>query len=211
MNIDNQYDYWDNVAESKSFTHPLNTEIVQQFFHPQSILMDFGCGYGRIIKQLQHLGYTNVKGFDTSKELISRGKKEMSNIFHIQSPADLPIDKESLDGVLLFAVLTCIPSNEAQKSLIQLLHSKLKPGGLLYISDYYLQQNSTEVKKYTYLNNDKYNYGVFTLPEGVVFRHHTKEWITELLQDFNTISNDEIEVMTMNGNKAKGFQLLVRK
>ena len=56
MNIDNQKEYWDEVAEIKTFTHPIDLELINEFLNKQSIIVDFGCGYGRIVKQLTDLG-----------------------------------------------------------------------------------------------------------------------------------------------------------
>lgn len=212
MNIDNQKEYWDEVAEIKTFTHPIDLELINNFLNNQSRIVDFGCGYGRIVKQLTDLGFENVCGFDTSKELIARGISENNlSLYHIDNPTDIKLEDNSIDLIILFAVLTCIPSNKGQNSLISLLLSKLKKGGILYISDYYLQENSVEVARYEYLNGDKNNFGVFKLPEGAIFRHHTKEWIKTLTKDFEIISETSIIVKTMNGNIANGFQLIAKK
>lgn len=74
-----------------------------------------------------------------------------------------------------------------------------------------MQSQSVEVKQYHYLNDDKENYGVFTLPEGVIFRHHPRKWIMKLLADFQIEMEVNIEVSTMNGNKGEAFQLIGRK
>jgi SAM-dependent methyltransferase len=211
MNLDNQTAYWNKVAQSKTFTHPIDLNLLEEFLLKDSLIIDFGCGYGRIVQQLNNKGFTNVKGFDTSIELIKRGNKSAGNIFHIQSPNDMPVEENSADCILLFAVLTCIPANKAQKDLIYLLGSKLRPGGLLYISDYYLQNDSIEMESYGYLNEDKNNFGVFTLEEGVTFRHHTKEWIRELLRNFMIVDEKQIDVTTLNGQNAKAFQFLLKK
>ena len=55
MNIDNQKEYWDEVAEIKTFTHPIDLELINNFLNNQSRIVDFGCGYGRIVKQLTDL------------------------------------------------------------------------------------------------------------------------------------------------------------
>jgi hypothetical protein len=123
----------------------------------------------------------------------------------------LPLANNSVDCILLFAVLTCIPSNKGQSALIKLLHSKLKPGGVIYISDYYLQNNEVSKSRYTCFENEPDNFGVFTLPEGATLRHHTKEWITNLFADFTVEFERPIAVKTMNGNTAEAFQLVVRK
>jgi hypothetical protein len=47
---------------------------------------------------------------------------------------------------------------------------------------------------------------VFDLPEGVIVRHHSPDWITTLTSDFDQVALDNIEVVTMNRNPAKAFQ-----
>jgi SAM-dependent methyltransferase len=212
MNLDNQKEYWDEVAEIKTFTHPIDIELLNPFLNKQSTIVDFGCGYGRIVKELRDLGFENVCGFDTSKELIARGISENDlTLYHIENPTELTLEDNSVDCIVLFAVLTCIPSNEGQNNLIKLLLSKLKKGGILYISDYYLQEKSVEVERYDYLNGDKNNFGVFKLPEGATFRHHTKEWIKTLTKDFEILIEKPLIVKTMNGNIANGFQIIGKK
>lgn len=212
MSIDNQKEYWDEVAEVKTFTHPVDLDLFRQLVDKQVKILDFGCGYGRVVKLLIDAGYKDVIGFDTSRELINRGKNlDKLPLFHIENPSDLPVEDDSVDCILLFAVLTCIPSNQGQAKLFKLLRSKLKAGGLMYISDYYLQEASTETDRYGYLNEDKNNFGVFTLTEGVTFRHHTKEWISNLTKDLKILMEKPIQVLTMNGHLATGFQIIAQK
>jgi len=212
MNLDNQTSYWNRVAHSKTFTHPIDVELLKKYISPDSLIVDFGCGYGRIVKQLNEEGFTDVIGFDTSLELINRGRNnDVTNIFHIESIRNLPIANDTVNCIILFAVLTCIPSNSEQRNLITYLRKLLKPGGIIYISDYYLQQNSQEMDRYEYLNNDKENYGVFQLDEGVMFRHHTRDWIKSLFHDFRESDEKLVPVKTMNGNKAEAFQMVVMK
>jgi len=211
MSIDNQKDYWDSVAQQKTFTHPIDIELLLQYVDTNATIIDYGCGYGRIVNELLESGFLNTTGYDTSIELINRGKNIHLPIHHISAPSHLPLEDKSVDCFLLFAVLTCIPSNRGQSGLIELLHSKLKPGGFIYISDYYLQDNEISKNRYIYFNNDLDNFGVFSLPEGATFRHHTKEWIATLLKDLSIKKEHIIEVKTMNGSSATAFQLIVQK
>ncbi|MFN0188934.1 MAG: class I SAM-dependent methyltransferase [Bacteroidia bacterium] len=212
MDIDNQTKYWDSVAKTKTFTHPINSALLLKYVSQAEKIVDFGCGYGRIVKELTDQDFKNVAGFDTSQDLINRGRQNgIKTLFHFNDIETFPIDNNSADCFLLFAVLTCIPSNLAQKKLISTLYSKLKPNGIIYISDYYIQDDSSEVKQYGYLNGDENNFGTFTLPEGATFRHHTKEWIAELIKDFTIKESSIINVKTMNGNTAKAFQIIIQK
>ena len=211
MSIDNQKEYWDSVAQQKIFTHPININLLLRYVDRHSPVIDYGCGYGRIVHELLEAGFSNVAGYDTSIELVNRGKINHLPIHHISDPALLPLEDNSVDCFLLFAVLTCIPSNIGQSDLIKLLHSKLKPGGIIYISDYYLQDNEISKSRYTYFNNDIKNFGVFSLPEGATLRHHTKEWIVSLVKDFTIQVEVMIEVKTMNKNSADAFQMIIQK
>ena len=53
-------------------------------------------------------------------------------------------------------------------------------------------------------------YGIFELPEGVVVRHHRKEWIEELTGSFGQLEFELFEVTTMSSNKVAAFQYLCR-
>lgn len=211
--INNQTVYWNSVALGKTFTHPIKTELLKKYFHSNYNILDYGCGYGRITSELYKLGFTNITGVDTSVELIGRGKKLNPgiNLVHIEDLQSMPVKNETLNAVILFAVLTCIPSNVGQKKLIAALNAKLAKGGIFYISDYYLQGSRAEVKAYEYYNNDQSNYGVFTLDEGATFRHHSIDWIKELLSGFDIIEEKQVEVKTMNGHVAEAFQIIVGK
>ncbi|MCW3123464.1 MAG: type 12 methyltransferase [Flavipsychrobacter sp.] len=210
--LDNQFEYWNSIAQSKNFTHTADLKMLSGYIDKQAAVLDFGCGYGRMVKIFADNGYSNIAGFDTSLLLIERGQKDgVNNLFHIADPAHLPVSDNSVDCILLFAVLTCIPSNKAQRALIDLLHSKLNAGGIIYVSDYYLQEGSAEMDRYEYLDNDEQNYGIFSLPEGATFRHHTKPWIGSLFSGFEVKEEHSVEVNTMNGHKARAFQLIVQK
>jgi SAM-dependent methyltransferase len=211
--INNQTSYWNSVAHIKQFTHPLNEALVNKYIKADDYILDYGCGYGRITGILFNAGFKNIVGVDTSSRLIERGKQLNPGIklLAIENPLAMPFSDAYFDVIILFAVLTCIPSNDGQKELISLLQSKLKNGGIIYISDYYLQEETSEVSRYEYFNDDPLNYGVFTLPEGATFRHHTKEWIKELLQDLEILEEVPTQVKTMNGNSAMAFQIIARK
>jgi len=45
----------------------------------------------------------------------------------------------------------------------------------------------------------------------VVLRHHTREWVDDLLSSFSRIGFRVIDVPTMNGNMSKVFQYFGRK
>lgn len=87
----------------------------------------------------------------------------------------------------------------------------MRPGGLLYISDYWLQADQRNRDRYAQYEGQYRTYGVFEVSEGVAVRHHSRQWIASLLGDWEEIAASDIQVVTMNGNEALGFQWLGRR
>jgi SAM-dependent methyltransferase len=117
----------------------------------------------------------------------------------------------SVDVVLLFAVLTCVPSDAGQRELVAELHRVLRPGGLLYLSDLCLQEDQRNRSRYQRFAAKYGTYGVFETGDGAVCRHQTPDWLHGLLADFDPVATREITVETMNGHPARATQLLLTK
>jgi SAM-dependent methyltransferase len=113
--------------------------------------------------------------------------------------------------VLLFAVLTCIPNDNKQRLLMSEVQRVLRPGGMLYVSDLLVNNDQRNRERYE-RDAEKFKcYGVFELPEGVVVRHHQREWIEEIFGPFEQVEYEPFTVTTMNGNSSSAFQYLGRK
>jgi SAM-dependent methyltransferase len=207
-----QVSYWDRVANEKRFSHPLKLEWFGRYSHPGARILDYGCGYGRTLAELSQAGFKNMVGVDSSKAMLARARATVAHPILVRNDENrLPFTDESFDAILLFAVLTCIPESDKQRSLMSELERVLRPGGLLYLSDLLLNTDERNRKRYE-RDAEKFNcYGVFELPEGVVVRHHTSEWISELTRSFQQLEYEAFTVTTMNGNASAAFQSLGRK
>jgi SAM-dependent methyltransferase len=210
--LENQFEYWDSVASLKTFTHPLDFDRFHPLVPKTARILDFGCGYGRTCDELYRKGFQNITGVDSSQKMIERGCREYPYLsLKRWQDNHLPYDSEAFDAVILFAVLTCIPTDIGQKSLINEIDRILLPEGIIYISDYWLQNDERNCSRYNEFQDKYGTYGVFELPEGTIVRHHGKEWISSLLVDFKKLDLFDIEVVTMNGNVSSGFQYIGRK
>jgi SAM-dependent methyltransferase len=211
MDLDKQRSYWNQAAGQKTFTHPVNLGLLRQYLAPDARILDYGCGYGRICRELVDNGFRRVEGWDLAPAMIERGQ-------HLFPVLDLKVIPESgiepssgsYDAVILAAVLTCIPSDKGQIALIEEIKALLKPGGLVYISDYLLQEDERNIERYQANQAEFGIYGVFHLPEGAVVRHHNLEWVKQLVSGFEPLDWAFPEVVTMNGHAAKAFQFLGR-
>lgn len=210
--INNQVDYWNDVAWKKEFTHSVDLTLLRGWLPLHGRILDFGCGYGRVCQELVQAGYRDVVGVDSSAEMIRRGRDRYPELtLEALGPSGLSYPPNSFDAVLLIAVLTCIPEDRGQEAVMAALKELLRPGALLYISDYLLQSDGRNQQRYQQQVSEFGTYGVFRLPEGAVVRHHSREWIERLTRDFETLDMTEVDALTMNGHEVKALRYLGRK
>lgn len=211
--LGSQIAYWDGVGATKTFTHPVNLDWLARV-GPDARVLDYGCGYGRVMAELSDHGFRDISGVDLSPVLIERGRQLRPDLRFavLESPPALTGASGSFDVVLLFAVLTCVPDGNAQRALIDELNRVLAPGGLLYVSDMVLQDDERNHSRYaTHAGQFGTPYGVFATDDGAVCRHHDITELRALLSDFDLVDERRIEVATMNGHRSQAVQLLARK
>jgi len=211
--LGSQIAYWDGVGATKTFTHPVHHPWLAEVSRTARVL-DYGCGYGRVMAELSEYGFSDVSGVDLSAELVARGRRSRPDLSFavLESPPEVPCEAGSFDVALLFAVLTCIPDGDTQRSLMAELNRLLKPGGLLYVSDVILQDDERNRRRYAaHADKSGIPYGVFTTSDGAVCRHHDISELHALLSGFDAVDERQIEVSTMNGNRVRALQLLARK
>ena len=119
-NLPSEVQYWNTVANEKRFSHPLCLEWLKRHVDSQAWILDFGCGYGRTVGELLHAGYENTIGVDFSFRMLARCRSEFPDLRLAQNSGQtIPIRSQSVNLVLLFAVLTCIPRDEDQLAAIK--------------------------------------------------------------------------------------------
>jgi SAM-dependent methyltransferase len=213
QDVASQIRYWDRVALEKRFSHPLRVDWLARYLNnPKAGILDYGCGYGRTLAELTRAGHSRVFGTDFSEAMLRRSRHDLPGAMLVRNDgSNLPFKSECLDAVLLFAVLTCIPDDNHQRLIVAEAKRVLRPGGLLYLSDLLINDDQRNRERYEQ-HSEKYKcYGVFDLPEGVVVRHHKREWIEALTGSFKQLENVKLTVTTMNGNPSTAFQYLGQK
>ncbi len=207
-----QHEYWESVSDTKNFTTPLQTEEFQKYIDQQDIVLDVGCGYGRALNLLYQNGYHNLIGMDFSEGMIGRGRSTYPYLdLRVMKPGNIALADSSVDAVILFAVLTCIVSNEEQKALIREIRRVLKPGGILYVNDFLLNQDERNLARYAQYKEKYGVYGAFELPEGAVLRHQDEQWLNELFHDFSQPEYEHLTFTTMIGHTSNGFYYIGKK
>jgi len=204
----NQSEFWNQSAASKVFSHPLDHARFARAMARDAVILDYGCGYGRLCGELAGCGFSRVLGVDYSTDMIAAARRGWPQLdFSVVDGYALPLATANVDAVLLFAVLTCIPSDAAQRKLIAEISRVLKPGGLLVVSDYPLQHDARNLQRYAACEAEFGRYGTFRLADGGVVRHHAREWFRELLADFVIEEEIDVKATTMNGNPTQIVQM----
>ena len=209
---DSQSKFWDANAGSKEFSHPLPVDGLRQLLATQASILDYGCGYGRSMMALSLAGFSQTFGVDISSAMVKKGLGRHPSLnFTLFDGNNLPFSIESFEAALMVAVLNCIPSRQGQAESLQEVCRVLKPGGLLFLSDYPLQADPRNVERYKRHQEEFGEYGVFRTRDGGVFRHLDPGEIPPLLESFEILELTDRRVLTMNGNPADIFQILARK
>lgn len=204
-----QEEYWNAVSGKKEFTTPFQAEEFSKYVKRDSCILDVGCGYGRTLDELYHNGYRNLIGIDFSSGMIKRGKQQFPYLdLRVKEDTGIALPDASVDAVILFAVLTCIRTNEEQEQLLSEIKRVLRPGGILYVNDFLLNTDDRNLLRYEKFKEIYGIYGVFELPEGAVCRHHDEIWIKQLLKDFSEREYKHLIFTTMNGHKSNGFYFI---
>ena len=98
------------------FTPQANARLIEAFVRLSRLprearVADLGCGSGVFTDLLRRAGYTSV-GLDISPRLLALGRSKYAGLELIQGDAEnLPFAPESLDGVLLSALVHHFPGS----------------------------------------------------------------------------------------------------
>ncbi|KRL38981.1 class I SAM-dependent methyltransferase [Liquorilactobacillus uvarum] len=203
--------YWDSVAPTKKFTTTFDYDLIGRYVQKNFSILDIGCGYGRTLSELKELGYTDLSGLDLSDAMIERGKKVDPTLnLGVMSNNQIKFKDNSVDAIFLLAVLTCIEKNSDQEILIKEIKRVLRPGGILIVNDFLLNDDERNKKRYENFKkqHEALPYGIFRTDDGAVCRHHSEEHLKNLLAGFETANYSLTTFKTMNGHISKGINYI---
>jgi tRNA (uracil-5-)-methyltransferase TRM9 len=147
-----------DFSDSRS-SERLNIEVWRAYLSDNIRLLDVGCGNGRLAEALERAGYTlDYLGIDNSPELIAIAEKNCAGLQHVRARFKLldittPNWAETLrasapfDLVAALAVLHHIPGFDLRANVLRAVHTLLKPGGLVVLSNWQFLNDERSRKK----------------------------------------------------------------
>lgn len=205
--------YWNDIGSKKVFEDPLYTEKLTPFLSKTDQIIEYGCGYGRMLRFLKSAGYDHATGFDFAPNMIQRGKQENPDLDLrlLEQPGVIPREDESVDAVIMSTVLCCIIDTHELHNLIAEIKRVLKPHGTLYLTDFLVCDDERYEKKYAEGLQKFGQWGIYTTQEDLTVRHFTTHDIMMLLQTFDIQWFEQFSFKTMNNNPARTFHCVARK
>ena len=147
--FDNDVERFSNLETGQSATidAPLSLALIAEAasrVNPRaSSLLDIGCGAGNYsLKILERLPNLDVTLIDLSRPMLDRAVERVSRATSGKVTAlqgdirELPIGESKFDVICAAAVLHHLRGQEEWRQVFSKLHSALKAGGSLWISDF---------------------------------------------------------------------------
>jgi ubiquinone/menaquinone biosynthesis C-methylase UbiE len=106
--------------------------LIQKYLEKQGKTIEAGTGGGRILIEMQKLGFTSLSGFDCAPEMIEvaqqRGEKNGLS-FEVQDATNLPYEDSSFDRAIYLQQIICfIQDDFGRLNAFKEAHRILKKG-----------------------------------------------------------------------------------
>lgn len=190
-----QSDAWNLIAKEISFNLEIDLSGFAKLISKDSIVLDFGCGYGRNSEKLHSKGYINTVGVDSSSEMVERGLIKYPHLSLLHSNSEkLDFPDNYFDSIILCAVLTCIPDYGSKEQIISEMFRLLKSNGIIHIVEFC---NETEKN--------------FESSFGVTMNYQTPENFRLLVKEFDEVNYNIFQTETMSGVKAQAVSYFGKK
>lgn len=203
---------WDALCKYHTIaTFPLDALKIRDFLHPQSFILDYGCGNGRAISLLQQLGYKKIIGCDPSWEAcqIAHIMNNRKDVLWLPKYDEIPFVEQSFQAVLLVAVLSSIIPKKERNATIQRLMKLLSPGGKIIIGDFGVSEEPAYQARYSEATIEEHT---FKTENNIWIHHFTGPELKELVKDHFTINYfNAVPTKSIHGRNLTGFILVATK
>jgi ubiquinone/menaquinone biosynthesis C-methylase UbiE len=184
--------------------------------------LDIGCNIGNVALFLARRE-VNVTGIDINSNAINRAleKRDQEGLASTTSFVLGDVLEElnigPYDAILMTRILTCFPSVLTWRRLLSRAYSLVKEGGLLYVHDFMLAEESEVYKaRYDAASKVGCRYGNFDVKDRsgnlmFIAHHHSEEELAEIISPYEKQHLEFHKSISMNGNECIMFEFIGRK
>ena len=191
------------------FTTPFPDKKVLNSIPKSTIILDLGCGYGRVLKYFYENGYENLFGVDSSRKLINRANKFFPKAKYYNSNILTFKSRRKYGLIIICAVIEYLTNSRDRHRLITQLDLLLKEGGVIYLATFVRDKNYS--KEYTKVKKNT-KWGTLVTADGIKLYHASPEEIDNLFQKkFKKISSVEKLFNTWSEKTTNGYICLFKK
>ncbi|OGM24915.1 hypothetical protein A3D00_00240 [Candidatus Woesebacteria bacterium RIFCSPHIGHO2_02_FULL_38_9] len=186
------YSAWNKFSEGKTpATTPLPIKI-NKYLMPsrKELIVDVGCGWGRVTTWLYLMGY-RVVGTDINKKEIEKAKKDAKKLiikgrekeisFQVDDASEhIKLPSNSADGVVVNGVLLAMTTVKDRKSFVSEIHRILKPEGIIYLAEFAQTPDIYNYRKHALITRETGTVVGFKHELKITFKDKTDEGIKAL-------------------------------
>jgi ubiquinone/menaquinone biosynthesis C-methylase UbiE len=192
---------WDAVASTINFSLHIDLARLQRTVSGDARILDLGCGYGRIAAQLLESGFTDIVGYDTSREMIKRGAEQYPALpLNQYEGSRIPEEDASFDAVVCCALLTSALHPAQRERIVAEIFRLLRPNGVLHVAEF--------------LRSPDWQYpasGIVSSELGMNTVHFYPEELLQLLDRFQLELATAIDALSITGKPMRAFHYFGRK
>lgn len=187
---------WDDIADTVTFSVPLDIDFIAERITPQSRILDLGCGYGRTMASLRARGFSHLVGYDASPQLVARGHSEAPGLdLRVADATHLPVSSNTFDAVVIAALLTSVPSHRHHAMIVAEIARVLRPGGEVFGVDFLRSEDT-----------GYFAGGGFRATNGIPMKHFKDTEITALFHGFTLVESKRVGVNSLSGKPSEALQ-----
>lgn len=210
---------WSKMESKKIPSSLIFDEEILKKMPQNATILDLGCGNGALCNKLNKFGF-NVYGIDCSEDAIRTAKEFFPNInFYIMDAESLKFEENFFDLIILNAVLTVVPTDQARRKIMVECNRVLKNNGYIYLADFaQTWHNPVYYKRYIDNSMITGEIGLFNVYDNnnhflYTAKHFNQKEIVDLYLEcgFDCFSFNIDKVTTRSGNTIDGYKIILTK
>lgn len=202
---------WDSLAGNIRSTFPINDLRLENHIYPESKVLEYGCGDGRVLFEVCRLKPAKIVGYDTSAKMceLAKAKVPEAVIKLIKDPLNFTLEETDYDVVLLIGVLSSIVGVKARLMILDRVCRSSRAGSKIIVADF--GKSNTPLYRFRY-SSEKIEPFTFRSLEGLWIHHYTADELAELVHFYANICRIQtLRVKTVHENSIPGHVVIARR